>query len=250
MKGLRRTSDYRMRYWKRLAFRLDLDGLGSRTPLDAAHDRTPIERARDCLALVDPADFEIAEAMWLGRGQTGFAIDPSAAARPPGGSGSCGASGAGHHHRRRRRGGRRALFWLGARCPRRWTPRQRGSEQNPDEKPSQPDDRQDADQPPQDHESEAGAQSETIVEAIQAALPDDLLSRLSLDGPARRSTPRARGNGDAAKSATRGRPVGSRSGALRAGARLNLAETLRAAAPVAKAAQRKLGGRAHSGPSG
>jgi magnesium chelatase subunit D len=109
-----------------------------------------------------------------------------------------------------------------------------GSEQNPDEKPSQPDDRQDADQPPQDHESEAGAQSETIVEAIQAALPDDLLSRLSLDGPARRATPRARGNGDAAKSATRGRPVGSRSGALRAGARLNLAETLRAAAPWQK----------------
>jgi magnesium chelatase subunit D len=101
--------------------------------------------------------------------------------------------------------------------------------ENQDHAPNPPAELQDHD--PQDHQSDAASQTEMMVEAIEAALPDDLLSRLNLDDPARTTAPRTRGSGEAAKSARHGRPIGSRSGALRAGARLNLVETLRAAAP-------------------
>jgi magnesium chelatase subunit D len=70
-----------------------------------------------------------------------------------------------------------------------------------------------------------------VVKAVQAALPDDLLAHADVDGQIRAQAARARGSGAVVKSARRGRPVGSRPGALRSGARLNLVDTLRAAAP-------------------
>jgi len=73
--------------------------------------------------------------------------------------------------------------------------------------------------------------TELVVKAVQAALPDDLLARANVDGQIRAQAARARGSGAVVKSARRGRPVGSRPGALRSGARLNLVDTLRAAAP-------------------
>lgn len=82
-----------------------------------------------------------------------------------------------------------------------------------------------------DERVEAPSMTEMVVQAIQAALPDDLLARVNLEGQIRRNAERARGSGASAKSARRGRPVGSRPGALRSGARLNLVDTLRAAAP-------------------
>jgi magnesium chelatase subunit D len=57
------------------------------------------------------------------------------------------------------------------------------------------------------------------------------LDRVSLEGQARAASAPSRGSGAAAKSAQRGRPVGSRPGAPRSGARLSLVDTLRAAAP-------------------
>jgi len=69
-----------------------------------------------------------------------------------------------------------------------------------------------------------------MIEAIQAALPDDLLAQVALRDAAK-SRAAGRGGGGKAKSARRGRPIGSRSGDLRPGDRLNLVETLRAAAP-------------------
>jgi magnesium chelatase subunit D len=72
---------------------------------------------------------------------------------------------------------------------------------------------------------------ERIVEAVRSALSPDFLAQLRA-GPAERSAQaRTRGAGAAAKSAARGRPIGSRAGALRAGQRLDLVATLRAAAP-------------------
>jgi magnesium chelatase subunit D len=93
--------------------------------------------------------------------------------------------------------------------------------------------------PPADAHNEADSNAEAlggddvemVIAAIQAALPDDLLSRVEMNGRARSSTPRATGGGAAVKSAQRGRSAGWRSGALRAGERLNLIETLRAAVP-------------------
>ncbi len=79
-----------------------------------------------------------------------------------------------------------------------------------------------ADAPPSD--------AEMIIEAIQAALPEDLLAQVALRDAAK-ARAAGRGGGGKAKSARRGRPIGSRSGDLRPGDRLNLVETLRAAAP-------------------
>jgi len=71
---------------------------------------------------------------------------------------------------------------------------------------------------------------EVILAAVQAALPPDVLAAL------RASAGRARGRsqgkaGALQKSNKRGRPTGVRRGELRAGAKLNVIETLRAAAP-------------------
>jgi magnesium chelatase subunit D len=76
--------------------------------------------------------------------------------------------------------------------------------------------------------------AEMLIQAIQAALPDGLLDRVSLDGRRPARSTRGQGSGAAVKSVRRGRPAGARQGALRAGDRLNLSETLRAAAPWQK----------------
>jgi magnesium chelatase subunit D len=220
---------------ERLAFRLDLDGVGSRTPLDAARDRPTIERARDRLALVEPANFEIVEAMCLVADQLGLrSIRPPLLALRVARAHAALQGRVTINTEDAAEAARLVLAWRAVSAPMHTETEADGAEQNPDKAPSPPDDLQDADQAAQDLESGSGAQSETVVEAIQAALPDGLLSQLSLNDPAPRAVSRARGHGDAAKSARRGRPVGSRSGTLRAGARLNLAETLRAAAPWQK----------------
>ncbi len=74
-------------------------------------------------------------------------------------------------------------------------------------------------------------EGDRLVEAVQAALPDGLLDRIIVDNQRSGRIPRRGGAGAAAKAAQRGRPAGSRPGALRPGDRLNLPETLRAAAP-------------------
>ncbi len=73
----------------------------------------------------------------------------------------------------------------------------------------------------------AQALEDRLVEAAQAALPAGLLAAL-LNGEAARGAGRV---GAPSASPRGGRPVGSRAGAPRGGARLNLIDTLRAAAP-------------------
>jgi magnesium chelatase subunit D len=73
----------------------------------------------------------------------------------------------------------------------------------------------------------AQALQDRLVEATQAALPAGLLAAL-LSGEAARSAGRV---GALSASPRSGRPVGSRAGTPRGGARLNLIDTLRAAAP-------------------
>ena len=81
--------------------------------------------------------------------------------------------------------------------------------------------------------------AETVLEAAQAAIPPGLLAALKLGQAARSRTQAAGRSGAAQKSATRGRPLGARRGEPRAGARLNVIETLRAAAPWQKLRQRE-----------
>ncbi len=99
------------------------------------------------------------------------------------------------------------------------------------EPPPPPEGGEDAARDPAEPEpTTAETPSEVVVAAVRAALPDGLLDRLA-EAPPSASPAWGRGAGAQAKSATRGRPAGVRPGRLAGGARLNLVETLRAAAP-------------------
>ncbi len=88
------------------------------------------------------------------------------------------------------------------------------------------------DPPPQDDDAPAaGALDDMLIEATRAAIPPDLLARLVAE-PARLKRSGPGGHAGAPRSGTgRGRPAGSRPGDPMRGARLNVVETLRAAAP-------------------
>jgi magnesium chelatase subunit D len=74
------------------------------------------------------------------------------------------------------------------------------------------------------------ALDEVVLAAVQAALPPDVLA--ALRAPSGRSRARSEGKAGALqKSGKRGRPAGVLRGDVRAGAKLNVIETLRAAAP-------------------
>ncbi|WP_375462107.1 magnesium chelatase subunit D [uncultured Enterovirga sp.] len=102
------------------------------------------------------------------------------------------------------------------------------SEPPPDAQPepageSEPDD---ADSPP-----DAPALDDLVLAATAAAIPAGLLEQLR-SGPAGRArTPGAGGSGALQRDRRRGRPAGTLRGEPTRGARLNLVETLRAAAP-------------------
>jgi magnesium chelatase subunit D len=91
----------------------------------------------------------------------------------------------------------------------------------------------DTDQPPAVGET----LDERILDAALAALPAGLLASLKISQLSRAKTPSAGSAGAAQHSAMRGRPIGARKGEPRAGQRLNVLETLRAAAPWQKLRQ-------------
>ncbi|MFP4647850.1 MAG: magnesium chelatase subunit D [Halorhodospira sp.] len=87
---------------------------------------------------------------------------------------------------------------------------------------------------PEDEEEEApaGIPSELVLEAAQAVLPDNLLQQMKIRELAQRSRSQTPGHAGALqKGGVRGRPAGVRPGKPGGGARLNVVETLRAAAP-------------------
>jgi magnesium chelatase subunit D len=91
--------------------------------------------------------------------------------------------------------------------------------------PSETDDRQEAEPSPDQ------ALDDRILEAAKAAIPARLLSEMGLLGDGSRRKGSAGKAGAALKSGLRGRPIGARPGDPGGGARLNVIETLRAAAP-------------------
>jgi magnesium chelatase subunit D len=98
-------------------------------------------------------------------------------------------------------------------------------EPSPDDNSGNSDNGDNSDRPDIDR-----ALDEVILAAVQAVLPPDVLA--ALRGSADRSRARSQGKvGALQKSSTRGRPAGVLRGDLRAGAKLNVIETLRAAAP-------------------
>ncbi|CCD90158.1 Magnesium-chelatase 60 kDa subunit (Mg-protoporphyrin IX chelatase) (Mg-chelatase subunit D) [Bradyrhizobium sp. ORS 285] len=83
----------------------------------------------------------------------------------------------------------------------------------------------------EDDRSNDGRLEDRVLEAAQAAIPADLLKRLQDERTMRARSGSAGRQGNAQKAPKRGRPIGARRGEWRAGARLNVLETLRAAAP-------------------
>ena len=73
--------------------------------------------------------------------------------------------------------------------------------------------------------------TDIVLAAARAAMPADVLATLLGNKADRDRQPSQSGAGAATVSHRRGRPVGVRAAALRSGGRLNLVETLRAAAP-------------------
>jgi magnesium chelatase subunit D len=123
-----------------------------------------------------------------------------------------------------------------------------------------PEDRRPAETPPQSAQNNADPQApsreeqpadadrmEMVVEAARSAIPADLLAQLQ-SGQATRSRSQSMGRAGARQSAAlRGRPIGVRRGAPRGGGRLNVVETLRAAAPWQTVRHRERAVRAAAG---
>jgi magnesium chelatase subunit D len=100
----------------------------------------------------------------------------------------------------------------------------------PEEEPPAPDQGETQDAPK--GEATEAPLEDRVLDAARAVLPEGLLAGLGagLRDAARRSSPDGRA-GSRHATPLRGRPAGTRQGELRAGARLALVETLRAAAP-------------------
>jgi magnesium chelatase subunit D len=83
----------------------------------------------------------------------------------------------------------------------------------------------------QDDSASVQELAERVVEAAQSAIPPGLLALIAMGERARSGASASGRAGALHKGVLRGRPVGARRGEPRGGARLNLLETLRAAAP-------------------
>lgn len=117
-----------------------------------------------------------------------------------------------------------------------------------DDSPDQPDTPPDQPPPQDEQDSSSEALAESVLDAAQSAIPDGLLAALQVGQAAKARAQAAGRSGAVQKSQTRGRPLGARRGEPRAGARLNVIETLRAAAPWQKLRERQNptpGGAAH-----
>jgi magnesium chelatase subunit D len=214
----------------RLAFHLDLTLVGAREAAVDSYDAGGIAQARAALADFGAADHAVIESLCAASLSVGVAC-----VRAPLLTLRAARAHAALHGRSEviaEDAAAAARLVLGPRA------RVRPAEPAPQEAEPPPPD-PDSTEPPEDRQDDTPSDAakddpaDRVIAALQAALPDDLLERVRLEDRARASA-RSRGAGAAAKSAQRGRPVGSRPGALRAGARLNLVDTLRAAAPWQK----------------
>ena len=120
------------------------------------------------------------------------------------------------------------------------------NEDSPPEPPPEEDpqdaENQDESNADEDQEEDPGLPenlADLVLEAAQAAIPAGLLASLKIGQLQRAKTPTSGSAGALQKNALRGRPVGARKGEPRAGQRINVLETLRAAAPWQKLRQRQ-----------
>ena len=133
-----------------------------------------------------------------------------------------------------------AQLVLGPRA-RRLPPQQQEEPEPQQEKQDEPQDDQPSDEnsacdAPQDSVEQTSADpgADTMTEAVRASLPANLLAQLLGGELANKRVGAGGKSGAARQSKHRGRPIGSRPGDPRSGARLALLDTLRAAAPLQK----------------
>jgi magnesium chelatase subunit D len=224
---------------ERLAFHLDLAGLSTRDTLEDGPSAAAVALAREAAPRVAPPDVTIVEALCDIAQRMG--VDSLRAPRLALRAAAAHAALAGRLAITTEDAGMaarlvltpRALFAPGEPEPE--------AEPSPPESPPDPnpEDKDETDSPPPDDDK--APDTEMVIKAIEAALPEDLLARMRIEGPARARPARTRGAGAKAKSARRGRPAGSRAGVRRDGDRLNLVETLRAATPWQKLRGAELG---------
>jgi magnesium chelatase subunit D len=216
---------------ERLAFRVDLNDIGGRDRPENAYDSAAIALAKERLATVAPASDAIVEALCEAAQMFGIL-----SIRPPLLALRAAQVNAALAGRTRISSEDAAVAARLVLAPRALTaPAEAAAEEaetDADPSPDQPSDASESDAETE-HDDRA-PDAEMLIAAIQAALPDDLLDRVKLDGQRPARSTRGQGSGASTKSARRGRPVGSRAGALRSGDRLNLPETLRAATPWQK----------------
>jgi magnesium chelatase subunit D len=209
---------------ERLAFHVDLTDVGARAPGDARQIDASAPAARQLLAQVGAADTDIIHALCVTAEALGLLSVRSVilalrAARAH-------AALNGRLVINVEDAGVAARLVLAPRAMTAPLP----SESAAEDAPSQDDEHPEPPETPGDA-SETTSSPDAVLDAVRASLPDDLLARVTLENQRSARAARARGSGSASKSASRGRPVGARAGLPRGGARLNLVETLRAAAP-------------------
>ena len=109
------------------------------------------------------------------------------------------------------------------------------SDENPGQEPEPSTTENESFEPDQAEEESAGSSlAETVIEAAKAAIPAGLLAALKIGEMTKAQAQAAGRAGASQKSQTRGRPIGARRGEPRSGSRINVIETLRAAAPWQK----------------
>ncbi len=101
--------------------------------------------------------------------------------------------------------------------------------QQEDETPPPPEDNNE--QSETDNAEQTDAEREMVLEAVRAAIPPGLLERLGQTNVSRTRSLNGGRSANLRASLRRGRPAGTRAGDLKPGVRLNLVETLKAAAP-------------------
>jgi magnesium chelatase subunit D len=225
----------------RIAFRIDLDGVRlSETTAMAAEDakahRGPVAADAD----VVEALCATAEALGIGSARAEWlALRAARAAAALDGRGAMTESDA-------TLAAQLVLAHRATRMP-------QSAEEEAEPEPSEPEAPETDDADGADHEeAEAPPMDETLAEAVLeaavASLPPDLLAQLAASGGADRQAGRQAGRVAARPSGTcRGRPIASRPGRPGGGLRLDVVETLRAAAPWQRLRHHAKGGQASAG---
>ena len=220
---------------ERLAIHIDLGGVRPDADYSTGLEAEMIDRARASLSLVE-ADEEVVTALCEASAALGIASlrAPLFALRVA----RANAALAGRDEIAREDVEIAARLVLAPRATQFPAPEE--PDQEPEETPdagenpaagSEPANSDDLDQQDDAEVSSAQALNDIILAAANAAMPADVLARLKVAQGARSRSPSAGRAGITAASSRRGRPIGSRRGELRAGARLCLVDTLLAAVP-------------------